>query len=91
MGKQLYMYQEYNDYSLGDIITKVFYNRDELMNYLKKRVEKFFNCSWDKIKENYHVPDDDLTMEDGFVRYYDQDADYYWEVTKTEFFNNEEV
>ena len=91
MGKQLYMYQEYNDYSLGDIITKVSYNRDELMNYLKKRVEKFFNCSWDKIKENYHIPDDDLIMEDGFVKYYAQDADYYWEVTKAEFFNNEEV
>ena len=91
MEKQLYIYQEYSDFSLGDMITKISYNRDELINYLKKRVEKFFDCPWDRIKEDWHISDDDLIMEDGFVKYYDEDADYYWEVTKAEFFNNEEV
>lgn len=79
--ESVYVYAEYNDMSVGDIMIKVSTNLDTLKAYLKSRVVHFFDdCPWDEIEEKKLTSDDELS--DMYVHYDDTMAYYTWEITK---------
>ena len=57
---------ENENYSYGELV-KVFYNRQDAEDYLKARVEKFFDKSWEEVEEMFEEEDRDIY--DTYVEY----------------------
>ena len=65
---KVYVYRETNDNEVfGGELVKVFYNRQDAEDYLKARVEKFFDKSWEEVEEMFEEEDRDIY--DTYVEY----------------------
>lgn len=75
-----YVYIEYNDNDVSEKLIQVSPDINTLKKYLKERVEKYFNCSWDRIEKKYFTADDEFT--DTFVKFDNSNDILTWEILK---------
>lgn len=76
MERPIYVYHEYNDDAPRDMITKVSFDKQELLNYMKDRADLFmrssckYGCSLEKLQEelDYGIySDDEVKISDDFL------------------------
>lgn len=80
---KIYVYIEYNEDSMSEKLIKVSTDIEVLKKYLKERVESYFNCPWDKIKEQYFSEDSECILSDTFTNYHDyRDNFLIWEIAE---------
>lgn len=93
MKKTIYVYREYNDDAPKDMITKVSFDKQELLNYMKDRADLFmrssckFSCSLEKLQEYIDCElysEGDATIFDDSIFCNEYGTNYYWEVVKGE-------
>lgn len=93
MERPIYVYHEYNDDAPRDMITKVSFDKQELLNYMKDRADLFmrssckYGCSLEKLQEelDYGIySDDEVKISDDFLFCTEYGTNYYWEVIQGE-------
>lgn len=93
MERTIYVYHEYNDDAPRDMITKVSFDKQELLNYMKDRADLFmrssckFSCSLEELQkyiDNEIYSEGDATIFDDSIFCNEYGTNYYWEVIKGE-------
>lgn len=93
MERPIYVYHEYNDDAPMDMITKVSFDKQELLNYMKDRADLFmrssckFSCSLEQLQkyiDNEIYSEGDATIFDDSIFCNEYGTNYYWEVIQGE-------
>ena len=91
--EKIYVYHEYNDNTPTGMITKVSFDKQELLDYLKDRADLFtrnsrkFGCSLEKLQEDIKCglySDKDAEISDDYIFCNEHDTNYYWKVIEGE-------
>ena len=91
--EKIYVYHEYNDNTPTGMITKVSFDKQELLDYLKDRADLFtrnswkFGCSLEKLQEDINCglySDKDAEISDDYIFCNEHDTNYYWKVIEGE-------